>query len=116
MTTKAERAAAFELPGEIREAVLQMAEAHDIPLAWLLDLYRRGFNAKVGPTGMRPYGQSGPEDEGELTMAMGLDRAHGLVRMEFGKPVGWLALPAGHARHLAALLVQAADALDRSTS
>jgi len=116
VTPEEARAAAMELPGDIREAVIEMAEAHGVPLAWLLALYRRGYQARIGATGLHPYGPTGLDDEGELTVAMGVDTAHGVVRMVFGKKVGWLALPAGHARHLATMLVRAADTLDRGVS
>jgi hypothetical protein len=70
-------------------------------------------NFKLGATGRFPYGRTGPDDEGELAAALAVDRANGVIRIEFGKPVGWLSLPSGHARALAKILLEKADELDR---
>jgi hypothetical protein len=45
-------------------------------------------------------------------MALAADHANGIVRLDFGKPVGWLGLPSAHARELARLLIEKADAVD----
>jgi hypothetical protein len=68
---------------------------------------------KLGATGRYPFGHSRPDDEGELRAALAVDRAQGVIRIEFGKPVAWLALPSGYARELARLLVEKADELDK---
>jgi hypothetical protein len=68
---------------------------------------------KLGATGRYPFGRSGPDDDGELRAAVAVDRAQGLIRIEFGTPVAWLALPSGYARDLARLLVEKADELDK---
>ena len=67
----------------------------------------------LGATGRTPFGKVSDDDEGELQLAIGADHAHGIVRLEFGKPVGWLGLPTAHARQLAALLREKADELDK---
>ena len=103
----------FEVPEDLRKELLECATAKQISLEWLVNLYRRGFNAKMGATGQYPYGKLHKDDQGELTVAMAVDRSQGVLRMEFGKPVAWLALPAAHARHLAKLLTASADELDR---
>lgn len=105
----------FELPEDLRKEIMQCAVEKQISLDWLINLYRRGFNAKVGASGEFPFGKLGKQDEGELTVAMTVDRQHGVIKMVFGKPVEWLALPAAHARHLAKMLLQYADTLDKST-
>lgn len=46
-------------------------------------------------------------------MALTTDHGNGIVRVVFGKPIGWLGLPALQARALAALLIEKADELDR---
>jgi hypothetical protein len=66
----------------------------------------------LGATGQFPYGKAGNDDEGELRMALAADHGHGIVRLEFGKPVGWLGLPSPLARQLAAMLIEKADELD----
>lgn len=68
---------------------------------------------KLGATGRFPDGKLGPHDEGELRTVIGTDHANGLVRIEFGKPVGWLAIPSSQARELAQQLIERADELDR---
>ena len=104
---------AFELPEDLRKELLECATQKQISLEWLVNLYRRGFNAKMGATGQHPYGKLDKHDEGELTVGMQLDWANGVIRMEFGKPVGWLALPSAHARHLAKMLWASAEELDK---
>lgn len=60
---------------------------------------------KLGASGAFPDGKLNRHDEGELRLAVGRD-ANGLVRVEFGKPVAWLALPPNEAKELAALLMR----------
>lgn len=71
---------------------------------------------KLGATGQFPQGKSDEHDEGELQMALAADHRAGIVRVEFGKPIGWLGLPAREARTLATLLIEKADELDRRRS
>lgn len=71
----------------------------------------KGF--KLGATGRSPYGRLNADDEGELRFALAADRANGVVRVEFGKPVAWLGLPSAIARELARALIEKADELDR---
>jgi hypothetical protein len=66
-----------------------------------------------GATGKFPYGHARADDEGELSMGVAADHAQGIVRLQFGKPIVWLGMPSGHARELAALLIEKADELDR---
>lgn len=69
---------------------------------------------KLGATGRFPYGKAGADDEGELRMALATDRANGIVRIIFGKPIAWIGLPAREARQLAAMLNEKADEIERS--
>ena len=101
-----------ELPADLRQKAIEQ----QIPLGLVVEAYRRGFAAQIGATGRFPYGDLGKEDEGELAMAIAADPQHGVVRMLFGKPVGWLALPAGHARQLGAMLTEKANELERKLS
>src|SRR5882724_6380008 len=48
--------------------------------------------------------------EGELRFAVGFDPVNGLVRIEFGKPVAWLAMPREHAINMARSLLKQAGA------
>lgn len=101
----------FEIPDDLRQEMMACAVQKQVPLDWLINLYRRGFNAKIGATGNFPL-NLGPSNEGELSMAVGIDPRNGVIRMVFGKPVEWLALPASHARRMARLLLKKADELE----
>ena len=46
-------------------------------------------------------------------MAIAADHASAIVRIEFGKPIGWLGLPVTEARALAELLSKTADEVER---
>jgi len=70
-------------------------------------------NFNLGATGKFPRGKADADDEGELRMALAADHGNGIVRLEFGKPIGWLGLPSGEARQLASLLIEKATELDK---
>jgi hypothetical protein len=57
---------------------------------------------KLGATGKYPHGKLEPTDEGELNLAVFIFK--GQVRIEFGKPIAWLALPPGQAIEFADLI------------
>jgi hypothetical protein len=105
----------MDVPADVRRELMDAAIAKQLSYGWLCEIYRRGAKTAkiVGPTGDFPYGPLDADDEGGLAVAIAVDPRHGVVRFEFGKPVGWLALPAGHARQLAAVLLAKADELDR---
>lgn len=63
----------------------------------------KGF--KLGATGNFPRGKADADDEGELMLALAADRANGIVRIEFGKPIAWLGLPVVEARQFAQMLL-----------
>jgi hypothetical protein len=102
-----------QMPAKLRQEVLECATAKQISLEWLINLYRAGFNAKLGATGDRPYGDLGGGDEGELRAAIAVDVPNGVLRIVFGKPIAWLALPAGHARQFAKMLTDSAAELEK---
>jgi hypothetical protein len=68
---------------------------------------------RFGATGRYPFGKVDRHDEGELQMGLAADHANGIVRLDFGKPVAWLGLPAREARDLARVLIEKADDLDK---
>jgi hypothetical protein len=72
-----------------------------------------GAATMLGATGQFPYGKANASDEGELRAAIATDHANGLIRLEFGKSLSWVALPAVQARALAEQLLARADELDR---
>ncbi len=59
---------------------------------------------KPGPTGEFPQGKLNPEDEGELAITVRIE--DGNVRIDFGKPVAWLAMPPKMAIDLAGSLIR----------
>lgn len=60
----------------------------------------------LGPTGEYPNGKLGSDDQGELTIAIGAE--DGLVKLEFGTPVAWLAVSPSDAATIAASLLHMA--------
>jgi hypothetical protein len=70
---------------------------------------------RLGPTGKFPRGRADASDEGELQVAMAVDRAQGIVRIAFGKPTAWIGLGAADARAFAQLLLAKAAELDQQT-
>lgn len=67
----------------------------------------------LGATGRFPYGRLEASDEGELRVAIAADVRNGVVRVEFGKPIAWFALPSGLAREWARALLEKADDVDK---
>lgn len=63
---------------------------------------------EFGATGTASQGLIDPTDQGDLRM--GVTREGDLVRIEFGKPVAWLALPRAQAVQLAKLIGKHAGA------
>lgn len=74
------------------------------------------FDFRLGATGRFPRGKAAPDDEGELSLLLASDVTAGVVRIEFGKPITWLALPPAQARQLAVLLLEHATALEQRGS
>ncbi len=70
-------------------------------------------NFTLGPTGRFPRGSAAPDDEGEFQMAIATDHQQGIIRIDFGTPIGWMGLPSREARQFAGLLLEKADELDR---
>lgn len=66
--------------------------------------------AKLGATGEFPRGKIAPEDEGELTIAIGAWR--GIVRIDFGKRITWVGMPPEQAREMARRLIKHADEIE----
>lgn len=61
-------------------------------------------NDAVGATGEFPDGKANEDDEGELRLAIGIDKEKKLVVMDFGKSVRWLGMTPSDARGIAAEL------------
>lgn len=63
----------------------------------------------LGATGKFPDGKLHEDDEGEITMAIGIHE--GKVIIDFGKPVHWLGLPKEDALALAEMITKRANEL-----
>lgn len=60
-----------------------------------------------------PGGHLNARDEGELAFAVAVDKSKGVIILRFGKPVDWVGFGPSEARHLAHLLVEKAEQLER---
>lgn len=63
---------------------------------------------KPGPTGNFPRGQLNEYDEGEINMSV-CHTSDGVVFLDFGTSVRWIALEPDQAKELAQLLTQASE-------
>jgi hypothetical protein len=64
---------------------------------------------KLGATGEFPDGKLNDDDEGELRLMISKEGDN--VRIDFGKPISWLALPKEDALTFANLLIKRAEEL-----
>ena len=69
---------------------------------------------KLGATGKFPEGKLGADDEGEIQFAIG--EQNGLVAIDFGKPVQWIAMKPQQAADLASLLLSRARKVARKNN
>ena len=76
------------------------------PTIAFLKSFQPWYKRPLGATGKFPHGQISDDDEGELIMGVARDTVNGLVRLQFGKPVAWLALPPKEAIALAETLLR----------
>lgn len=67
---------------------------------------------KLGPTGEFPRGKLNPNDEGGLTLAVGDEG--GMVRIDFGKKIKWLAMTPEEALTFASAIASHAMRLKRA--
>ena len=67
---------------------------------------------KLGATGQFPQGKLNPDDEGELTFAVGVE--NGQVAIAFGAPVAWIALGPDQALAFASSIIGHAMAIKRA--
>jgi len=64
-------------------------------------------NEKPGPTGDFPEGQLSPMDEGGLMIALSIYA--GNVKIDFGKPIAWFAMPPVTAENFAKRILAKAE-------
>jgi hypothetical protein len=69
------------------------------------------MNDMVGPTGKFPRGKLNEADEGELGFSVGQEK--GQVRIDFGSPITWFAMPPDLALQFATSIAKHATALKR---
>ena len=70
---------------------------------------------RIGPTGDYPHGKLSPDDEGGLNVALSHFTAPDgsrMVRLDFAKPIRWLALPRSEAVEFASLIIHHAGGKD----
>lgn len=61
-------------------------------------------NIKPGATGKFPQGKLYEDDEGELAVAISTDKQKGLLLLNFGKSISWLAMRKEEAQALIDML------------
>jgi len=66
---------------------------------------------KLGATKQYPEGKLNPDDEGELRFAVTTDLSNGVVVMQFGKPVKWLAVGKAQAIVIGKSIIEHAEKL-----
>lgn len=71
------------------------------------------FKTQFGATGKYPEGKLAKEDEGEIQFGVASDPRRGLVHVDFGKPVQWLAMTAKQAADLGQMLNEKARDADQ---
>ncbi len=59
----------------------------------------------LGPTGKFPKGKLSEHDDGELKVAMGLDKENDRIIIDFGTKISWIGLSAEEAEMLAISLL-----------
>jgi hypothetical protein len=67
---------------------------------------------KLGATGEFPQGKICKDDEGEIRLAVAAVKEQGVVAIDFGTPVKWLALPKKEALEFAEIIRKNAEKLD----
>ena len=96
-----------------RDIVTLRQAGHKIIGAAGFGFMLKGKRTMIGPTGKFPHGKLDPTDEGELSLAVAFDFKNNVVRVEFGKPVAWLALDPAAAIELGNLLIVKAMSADQ---
>jgi hypothetical protein len=71
-----------------------------------------GSPENIGPTGEFPDGKVTEEDEGGIKFGVAADKYRGLVHIDFGKPIQWLAMTAKEAANLGQMLNEKAREVD----
>lgn len=65
------------------------------------DAFKRFFEQASGKAAREfPHGRMGADDDGAISFAIATDARHGVIRIQFPKPVEWIGLDASSAEHL----------------
>lgn len=67
---------------------------------------------RLGPTDQHPEGKLSPSDDGEIRIAVGVEK--GKIVLHFGEPTMWIGMTPEQATEIAGLMIQKARALSRS--
>jgi hypothetical protein len=70
--------------------------------------------SKLGPTDKFPEGKINKDDEGEIQILVGREDDKGVVVINFGKPIVWVAFGPAQAKAIANLLIKHAEVLEKS--
>jgi hypothetical protein len=72
---------------------------------------------QIDQKGKREYsrGRIGPDDDGDIAMAVAADHKHGVVILNFGKLVSWIGLPPTEVDQLCAMLKEKSRELALTT-
>lgn len=68
------------------------------------DFMGPGPSTAAGPTGHYPAGKLSKDDEGEFRLAITADKSEGIIRVEFGKKISWLAMTPKDCRKIVEVL------------
>lgn len=95
---------------EIIYPTLPAAEQQNTRVRWH-NIVLEELNKAPGPTGDFPKGKMNEEDEGGLTIAIGIEDGNVVIR--FGKKVAWLGLGREETKSLAESLLKYAQCLPK---
>lgn len=91
---------------------LTMVDVVDVPGGLLVNL-EEPEGERLGATGNFPLGQIGPSDQGELAVAVAVDRRNNRIHMDLGpSPIKWISMTTAEARAFADALRGKARELD----
>jgi hypothetical protein len=65
---------------------------------------------EFGPTGTFPDGKLDETDDGALKIGIAYDGQNNLIRIDFGKPIAWLAMDPAQAMQFAKTIIKRAGA------
>jgi hypothetical protein len=76
------------------------------PLIESLKAFQPWNKRELGATGTFSHGKLNDDDQGDLKISVGFDKIDGIVRVDFGKPVGWIGMPKENAITFAMVILK----------